>query len=209
MFPLTAAENGRLLRLATYASVATASLLILAKLAAWLLTGSVSVLASLVDSAMDAGASLVNLLAVRWSLLPPDEDHRFGHGKAQALAALAQATFIAGSALFLGLQARRPPDPPAAGRRDRRRAGRHRLRDPGHDRAAGDPAPCHPPHRLARDPGRCAPLRDRPGDQQRHPGGAPARRRRLARLRPGVRPWHRCSTSSIAPRASGWRPSKR
>nr|WP_323697104.1 cation diffusion facilitator family transporter [Thiorhodovibrio litoralis] len=94
-----------MLRLATYASVATATVLILAKLVAWLLTGSVSVLASLVDSTMDAGASLVNLLAVRWSLLPPDAEHRFGHGKAQALAALGQATFIAGSAVFLGLQA--------------------------------------------------------------------------------------------------------
>jgi ferrous-iron efflux pump FieF len=101
----TSVATGNLLRLATYASVATASLLILAKLVAWLLTGSVSVLASLVDSAMDAGASLVNLFAVRWSLLPPDAEHRFGHGKAQALAALGQATFIAGSALFLGLQA--------------------------------------------------------------------------------------------------------
>ena len=101
----SAAETGRLLRLATYASVSTAALLILAKLAAWLLTGSVSVLASLVDSAMDAGASLVNLFAVRWSLQPPDAEHRFGHGKAQALAALGQATFIAGSAVFLGLEA--------------------------------------------------------------------------------------------------------
>lgn len=99
------AETGRLLRLATYASVATACLLILAKLAAWLMTGSVSVLASLVDSTMDAGASLVNLLAVRWSLSPPDAEHRFGHGKAQALAALGQATFIAGSAGFLALEA--------------------------------------------------------------------------------------------------------
>ncbi|NEX22556.1 cation diffusion facilitator family transporter [Thiorhodococcus mannitoliphagus] len=100
-----AAETGRLLRLATYASVATACLLILAKLIAWLMTGSVSVLASLVDSTMDAGASLVNLLAVRWSLAPPDAEHRFGHGKAQALAALAQAAFIAGSAGFLALEA--------------------------------------------------------------------------------------------------------
>ena len=99
------AETGRLLRLATYASVGTASLLILAKLVAWLMTGSVSVLASLVDSTMDAGASLVNLFAVHWSLMPPDRDHRFGHGKAQALAALGQATFIAGSAGFLVLQA--------------------------------------------------------------------------------------------------------
>jgi ferrous-iron efflux pump FieF len=100
-----AAANERLLRLATYASVATACLLILAKLGAWLVTGSVSVLASLVDSLMDAGASLVNLLAVHWSLMPPDAEHRFGHGKAEALAALGQATLIAGSALFLALQA--------------------------------------------------------------------------------------------------------
>ncbi|MBK1724462.1 cation diffusion facilitator family transporter [Thiocystis violacea] len=104
-FSARSAETDRLLRLATYASVATACLLILAKFAAWLLTGSVSVLASLVDSTMDAGASLVNLLAVRWSLAPPDAEHRFGHGKAQALAALAQATFIAGSAGFLALEA--------------------------------------------------------------------------------------------------------
>ena len=102
---LTPAETGRLLRLATYASVTTAVLLILAKLVAWLMTGSVSVLASLVDSTMDAGASVLNLFAVRWSLMPPDRKHRFGHGKAQALAALGQSTFIAGSAAFLGLQA--------------------------------------------------------------------------------------------------------
>lgn len=98
-------EIARLLRIATYASVATASVLILGKLAAWLLTGSVSVMASLVDSLMDAGASLVNLFAVRYSLMPADAEHRFGHGKAEALAGLGQATFIAGSAVFLVLQA--------------------------------------------------------------------------------------------------------
>ncbi len=102
---LASERTGRLLRLATYASVATAVLLILAKLLAWLATGSVSVLASLVDSTMDAGASLVNLFAVRWSLMPADREHRFGHGKAQALAALGQAAFIAGSAGFLALEA--------------------------------------------------------------------------------------------------------
>ncbi len=99
------AEAARLLRLATYASVGTASLLIAAKLAAWLATGSVSVLASLVDSTLDAGASLLNLVAVHWSLQPPDAEHRFGHGKAQPLAALGQSAFIAGSAAFLGLEA--------------------------------------------------------------------------------------------------------
>lgn len=98
-------DGARLLTLATYASVVTAVLLILAKLAAWLATGSVSVLASLVDSVMDAGASLVNLLAVRWSLQPPDAQHRFGHGKAQPLAALGQSAFITGSAVFLCLEA--------------------------------------------------------------------------------------------------------
>jgi ferrous-iron efflux pump FieF len=102
---ITPERTARLLRQATYASVGTATLLILAKFAAWLATGSVSVLASLVDSTMDAGASLVNLFAVRWSLMPPDREHRFGHGKAQALAALGQATFIVGSAGFLVLEA--------------------------------------------------------------------------------------------------------
>lgn len=98
-------EIPRLLHLATRASVATAVLLILVKLGAWVVTGSVSVMASLIDSLMDAGASLVNLLAVRYSLQPPDSDHRFGHGKAEALAGLGQAAFIAGSALFLSLHA--------------------------------------------------------------------------------------------------------
>ncbi len=103
--PVTPEQRERLLRLATRASVATALLLIVGKTVAWLMTGSVSVLASLVDSVMDALASLVNLVAVRVSLAPPDAEHRFGHGKAEALAGLGQATFIAGSALFLCLQA--------------------------------------------------------------------------------------------------------
>jgi len=98
-------QSARLLRLATYASVITASVLIVGKLGAWLLTGSVSVLASLIDSLMDVVASLINLFAVRYSLMPADEEHRFGHGKAESLAGLAQATFIAGSAVFLILHA--------------------------------------------------------------------------------------------------------
>ncbi|MBK8752908.1 MAG: cation diffusion facilitator family transporter [Candidatus Competibacteraceae bacterium] len=105
--PLTIdpAKAGRLLRLATYASVVTATVLIVVKLAAALLTGSVSVLASLVDSMMDVAASIINLLAVHYSLQPPDREHRFGHGKAEPLAGLVQAAFIAGSALFLILNA--------------------------------------------------------------------------------------------------------
>jgi ferrous-iron efflux pump FieF len=103
--PATAADTARLLKLATTASVITALLLIMGKAAAWLLTGSISVLASLIDSLMDAAASLLNLVAVRVSLQPPDEEHRFGHGKVEPLAALAQAAFIAGSAAFLVLNA--------------------------------------------------------------------------------------------------------
>ncbi|RCX24958.1 cation diffusion facilitator family transporter [Thioalbus denitrificans] len=94
-------RQARLLRRATLASVVTASVLIAAKLVAWLLTGSVSLLASLVDSLMDVAASIINLMAVRYALEPPDAQHRFGHGKSEALAGLAQATFIAGSAVFL------------------------------------------------------------------------------------------------------------
>ncbi len=91
----------RLLKLATWWSVGTAVALIIAKGAAWQQTGSVSLLASLIDSLMDAVASAINLVAVRLSLQPADEEHRFGHGKAESLAGLAQAAFICGSALLL------------------------------------------------------------------------------------------------------------
>jgi ferrous-iron efflux pump FieF len=65
------------------------------------MTGSVSVFASLLDSLMDTAASLINLFAVDYSLKPADEDHRFGHGKAEALASLAQALIIASTAIYL------------------------------------------------------------------------------------------------------------
>lgn len=94
-------DRAALLKLASGASVVTAGFLIVAKLAAYAVTGSVSLLASLVDSVMDSFASLINLFAIRYSLQPPDEQHRFGHGKAEPLAGLAQAAFIAGSAIFL------------------------------------------------------------------------------------------------------------
>jgi len=103
--PISRAESERLLKLATRASVATAVILIIAKLVAYWQTDSVSILASLVDSLMDAAASIINLLAVAYALAPPDEEHRFGHGKAESLAGMAQATFIAGSGLFLIVEA--------------------------------------------------------------------------------------------------------
>lgn len=98
-------DLARLMRLATYASVSTAILLILAKLVAWFISDSVSVLATLLDSSLDMIASIINLLAVRHALQPADNEHRFGHGKAEALAGMGQAFFIAGSAGFLLLQA--------------------------------------------------------------------------------------------------------
>lgn len=91
----------RLLRLAATASVCCAAVLILVKLAAWYLTGAASLLASLVDSLMDLAASGINFMAIRYALKGADREHRFGHGKAESLAGLAQASFIAGSAVFL------------------------------------------------------------------------------------------------------------
>jgi len=99
------AEQQRLLRLATRASLAVASILVLSKAVGWWLSGSVSLLAGLTDSALDAVASLLNLLAVHYALRPADDDHRFGHGKAEALAGMAQALFIGFSAVLIGVQA--------------------------------------------------------------------------------------------------------
>lgn len=98
-------DAARLMRWATYASVSTALILIVVKIVAWFITDSVSVLATLLDSSLDVLASLVNLVAVRHALQPADKEHRFGHGKAEALAGMGQAMFIAGSAGFLLLQA--------------------------------------------------------------------------------------------------------
>lgn len=100
-------EIAKLLRLATYASISVALILIIAKLVAWGLSDSVSLLATLIDSVLDALASLINLVAVRHALTPADKEHRFGHGKAEALAGLSQSMFIAGSAGFLLLEAGR------------------------------------------------------------------------------------------------------
>jgi ferrous-iron efflux pump FieF len=91
----------RLKRLAAAAAVTVASVLIAAKTGAWFATGSVSLLSTLIDSLLDLAASLVNLLAIRHALQPADREHRFGHGKAEPLAGLAQAAFVSGSAAFL------------------------------------------------------------------------------------------------------------
>lgn len=86
---------------ATYASLAVAALLIAVKFGAWLATDAVALLSSLVDSLVDAAASLVTFIAVRQAVVPADREHRFGHGKAEPLAALGQSAFLLGSALLL------------------------------------------------------------------------------------------------------------
>ncbi|WP_160051958.1 cation efflux pump FieF [Shewanella litoralis] len=88
-------------KLASRASVATALCLIVIKLLAWLYSGSASMLGSLTDSFADALASIVNFIAIRYAIVPADKDHRYGHGKAEPLASLAQAAFILGSASLL------------------------------------------------------------------------------------------------------------
>jgi len=95
------AHTAQLMRWATYASVSVAAVLIVTKVVAWVLTDSVSLLSTLIDSLLDAAASVINLVAVRHALQPADDEHRFGHGKAEPLAGLAQSAFIVGSALFL------------------------------------------------------------------------------------------------------------
>jgi len=94
-------ESGNLMRWATYASVAVAFILIVIKMMAYIFTGSVAILSSLIDSFLDLIASAINLFAVKHALVPADHDHRYGHGKAEAIAGLVQATFITGSSIFL------------------------------------------------------------------------------------------------------------
>lgn len=93
------------MKVATYAAVSVALFLVVLKFGAWIATESLSLLSTLIDSLLDVGASLINLYAVHHALQPADEEHRFGHGKAEPLAGLAQAAFISGSALFILLEA--------------------------------------------------------------------------------------------------------
>jgi len=97
--------EAHLVRYATYASVSVASVLIAVKLAAWIITDAVSLQATLIDSLLDAAASLINLFAVRRAQRPATDSFRFGHGKAEAIAALGQSMFIAGSAIWLLFEA--------------------------------------------------------------------------------------------------------
>ena len=94
----------RLMRLASYASVAVASILLLAKLFAWWKTDSLAMLSSFTDSVFDVLMSIVNMLAVRYALKPADDDHRFGHTSIEDIAGLAQCAFIFAAMAMILLQ---------------------------------------------------------------------------------------------------------
>ena len=189
-------------RSAAFASIAVAALLVgLKGWAAWS-TGSTAMLGSLADTALDLVASLATLAGVWVAAQPDDAKHRFGHGKAEALAAMFQVVLISISALGLAF-ARGRAD---AWRRAHRGGGRGhcRLADRhgGDAGAAGLAAPCHPPHRQPRHCHRPCPLPVGPAAQPRGDRGAGARSIwRHRRGRSGVRPGHRRCGSAGAPGA--------
>jgi cation diffusion facilitator family transporter len=101
---MSAVEYSEQVKKAANFAIITALILIIAKGIAWWQTGSVSMLASITDSMLDLLASFMNMLILRFALMPADHNHSFGHGKAESLASLVQSAFISGSAIFLLLQ---------------------------------------------------------------------------------------------------------
>lgn len=91
-------QRARWVQRAGWASVSAAILILALKGAAWFETDSASVLAALADSLMDLASSALNLMALRYAVQPADNEHRFGHGKAEALAAFVQAVLLVLSA---------------------------------------------------------------------------------------------------------------
>jgi ferrous-iron efflux pump FieF len=102
---LSAAETAALTRRVTLLSVATALVLVVIKALAWRASDSVALLASLADSGLDLLASLATFFAVRYAVTPPDAEHRYGHGKAEAFASLVQAGLVFASAALIGQEA--------------------------------------------------------------------------------------------------------
>jgi ferrous-iron efflux pump FieF len=98
------AEHGILMKRAAIASVGVSMFLVAIKTGAYFASHSVAMLASLADSALDLFASALNMFAIHQALAPADAEHRFGHGKAEPLAGLAQGAFIIASGLFLVIQ---------------------------------------------------------------------------------------------------------
>jgi cation diffusion facilitator family transporter len=102
---LTRDESAALTRRVTGLSMAVACILVALKAVVWLATGSVALLASMADSGLDLIASAITFFAVRYAAAPPDAEHRFGHGKAEAFASLIQAGLVFASAALIGRDA--------------------------------------------------------------------------------------------------------
>ncbi len=94
-------DYGFWVRLAAIFSSSTALILVAIKLYAWLVTDSSAMLASTTDSILDLFASIMSIVILRFALAPADKEHTFGHGKAESLAGLVQASFVLGSAILL------------------------------------------------------------------------------------------------------------
>ncbi|MEM6338892.1 MAG: cation diffusion facilitator family transporter [Pseudomonadota bacterium] len=94
-------KDNTLIKSASYASVVIAGIILIIKIYGWVATESQSLLASLIDSFLDISSSLINLIAVTVALMPPDDNHRFGHDKFQDLAIFSQSIFFFASCLFM------------------------------------------------------------------------------------------------------------
>ena len=101
----SSAEHTRLTSRAAMLSIAVALTLISLKTWAWVVSDSVAMLASLADSALDLAASLVTYFAVRYAAAPPDREHRYGHGKAEAFAGLLQGGLVGISGVLIAIEA--------------------------------------------------------------------------------------------------------
>jgi cation diffusion facilitator family transporter len=100
----TKRRNSSLRRLASRVSLTVAIILVAIKLLAWILTGSVALLSSAIDALVDTAAAFTTFFGVRYAERPADQDHRFGHGKGEAIAGFTQAAFLAGAAIVLAFQ---------------------------------------------------------------------------------------------------------
>jgi cation diffusion facilitator family transporter len=102
---LSAADAAVLTRRITWLSIGVAAVLVAVKAAAWAASGSVALLASMADSGLDLIASAGTFMAVRYAAVPPDAEHRYGHGKAEAFASLVQAGLVFASSALIGQEA--------------------------------------------------------------------------------------------------------
>jgi cation diffusion facilitator family transporter len=93
-------QDKALIRISTYASLSVAFVVLMIKAYGWFVTESQAMLASFVDSMLDISSSLINVVAIRFALEPPDNNHRFGHEKFQDLAVFSQGMFFLASSLF-------------------------------------------------------------------------------------------------------------